>query len=147
MNCRNGHEQNELNTYTYPKTGRKSCRVCHKNTERQRIQSPEKAQENRDRVRRWATENPERYRLGQQRSRQKYKKAVDDMKTACSCGETHKACLDFHHIKPSTKLFDIGKMFGKVSLSRMLAEIAKCNILCSNCHRKLHAQERQQEGI
>lgn len=59
------------------------------------------------------------------------------------CGESHPACLDFHHRDPSKKEFDLGmvkrKQFAK---QRVLDEIAKCAVLCSNCHRKLHWEER-----
>jgi hypothetical protein len=55
----------------------------------------------------------------------------------CNCGEDHPACLDFHHI--NDKEFSIGNA---ISLSygknRILKEIEKCIIMCSNCHRKLH---------
>jgi predicted HNH restriction endonuclease len=60
------------------------------------------------------------------------------------CGEDHIACLDFHHRDPQekeTSLFRViwVKCWGK---ERILAEIAKCQVLCSNCHRKLHWRER-----
>jgi len=59
---------------------------------------------------------------------------------ACvDCGESHPATLDFHHVDPSEKersLGDIGK-YGW-SRAKVLAEIAKCVILCANCHRKRH---------
>lgn len=55
------------------------------------------------------------------------------------CGESDPCVLDFHH--PSgTKEFDIGdaKQLG-FSLRRVQLEISKCHVLCSNCHRKVHA--------
>lgn len=61
----------------------------------------------------------------------------------CRCGESHPACLDFHHRDPATKEFDVSiatnRGFGR---PRIKAEIAKCDVLCSNCHRKLHWDER-----
>lgn len=55
------------------------------------------------------------------------------------CGESHPACLDFHHIDPGTKDREVSTGvadgWGK---KRILEEIAKCKVLCSNCHRKLH---------
>jgi hypothetical protein len=41
--------------------------------------------------------------------------------------------MDFDHL--SDKSFNISQMYGKVSLEMLLAEIAKCDIVCSNCHR------------
>lgn len=55
------------------------------------------------------------------------------------CGENHPACLDFHHKDPTVK--DIGvsqAVCDGWSRERILIEIAKCEILCSNCHRKEH---------
>lgn len=58
---------------------------------------------------------------------------------SCSCGESDPICLDFHHRDPSTKVGNISRMASKcVSDEKLLAEIAKCDLICSNCHRKLH---------
>jgi hypothetical protein len=55
------------------------------------------------------------------------------------CGEDHPACLDFHHRDPSTKLFNISRaVLSQMSKVKILAEIAKCDVLCANCHRKAH---------
>ena len=55
------------------------------------------------------------------------------------CGEDHIACLDFHHQNPEEKEHNIAWMlaFG-FSKEAILAEIDKCIVLCSNCHRKEH---------
>lgn len=52
------------------------------------------------------------------------------------CGETEMACLDFHHLGDKDKT--ISQMRG-MSDKRVLEEIAKCIVLCANCHRKVHA--------
>ncbi len=58
----------------------------------------------------------------------------------CSrCPENNPVCLDFHHRDPETKLFGIGNDHYKVSLKKLQEEIAKCDVLCANCHRKEHA--------
>ncbi|WP_198665672.1 homing endonuclease associated repeat-containing protein [Haloprofundus halophilus] len=69
-----------------------------------------------------------------------YKAASD----GCSnCSEHHPACLDFHHLNPETKEKSISKMitygYGK---ARLREEIEKCELLCANCHRKLHHRNR-----
>ena len=67
----------------------------------------------------------------------------------CSrCGEDHPACLDFHHRIPSDKEFTAAWMakWGW-SIAKMQAEIKKCDVLCANCHRKLHWSERTGEDI
>ena len=62
----------------------------------------------------------------------------------CSiCGENHPACLDFHHKDATTKDFDIAIMVSNGNnKEKILAEIAKCDVMCSNCHRKFHYNER-----
>lgn len=54
------------------------------------------------------------------------------------CGESDYVALDFHHLDPDQKEFNIARMRG-YSFRRMQAEVAKCVCLCANCHRKLHA--------
>lgn len=53
------------------------------------------------------------------------------------CGEKHPSTLDFHH--NGNKEMCVSKMvqMGR-SLKNIMIEIDGCNILCSNCHRKLH---------
>lgn len=56
------------------------------------------------------------------------------------CGEDEEACLDFHHLDPSTKEDAVANLIGKAhSIEKIKKEIAKCVVLCANCHRKLHA--------
>jgi hypothetical protein len=70
---------------------------------------------------------------------------LNDIKNTlkCSrCDENHPACLDFHHVDTSTKEFNLGDCVRKgYSKERIEAEIAKCIILCANCHRKLHFED------
>ena len=51
------------------------------------------------------------------------------------CGESRPECLDFDHIDPSTKEYNISKYRDSLSWEKLLTEIAKCRILCANCHR------------
>jgi hypothetical protein len=60
-----------------------------------------------------------------------------------SCGEADPRVLEFHHREPSRKDMDITHMLsGGYSLRRLQAEIAKCDVLCANCHRKVTVEER-----
>lgn len=59
------------------------------------------------------------------------------------CGEDDPACLDFHHSDPSSKAITIAKAATNGwSISRIESEIAKCEVVCANCHRKIHRDER-----
>lgn len=62
------------------------------------------------------------------------------------CGEDHPACLDFHHKNPNEKDFNISINIGSTySINKILNEIEKCDVLCANCHRKLHYTIRNNE--
>lgn len=55
------------------------------------------------------------------------------------CGERESCCLDFHHRDPQHKEFLVSTMARRgFSIRNVLIEIIKCDILCANCHRKLH---------
>lgn len=66
-------------------------------------------------------------------------------KAKCTkCGEDHPATIDFHHRDPETKEGAIADLVAnKRSKEAILKEIDKCDVLCSNCHRKLHYKERK----
>ena len=55
------------------------------------------------------------------------------------CGIHDFRCLEFHHLDPTTKAFNISTELGKsISIKRLLAEISKCIVLCANCHKLEH---------
>ena len=57
----------------------------------------------------------------------------------CSkCLENHPGCLEFHHKNSEEKEHNVANMIKSYSKSKILEEIKKCDILCANCHRKLH---------
>lgn len=53
------------------------------------------------------------------------------------CGYNEYACvLDFDHRLGEEKLYTPAHMPKyKLSIERMMAEIAKCDVVCANCHR------------
>lgn len=105
------------------------CKVCH-------------AQYYRDRVQR----DPDYFLKFQRATRRKRAAYLNAIKAkGCQdCGESHPACLDFHHRDSATKAGNINRMLGdNKSWESILMEVAKCDVLCSNCHRKRHHNERQ----
>ena len=66
-------------------------------------------------------------------------------KLSCrECGESHPACLQFHHRDRKGKSFDISHsigIWGYMTFKRMKEEVDKCDILCGNCHALLHWRE------
>jgi hypothetical protein len=59
------------------------------------------------------------------------------------CGFSHVACLDFHHTN-NDKEMEVSKLVSNGSKKKILDEINKCIVLCSNCHRIHHFNERNQ---
>lgn len=63
---------------------------------------------------------------------------------SCSiCGENDECCLDFHHIDPLKKDLPLSKaLTNNWSMKRLMKEVDKCQVVCSNCHRKIHKKIR-----
>lgn len=79
--------------------------------------------------------------------REKNTAIIEEIKSKLSCircGENHIACLDFHHRNPEEKEFPIStKAQDATDWEVILKEIEKCDVLCANCHRKHHYEERK----
>ncbi len=43
--------------------------------------------------------------------------------------------MEFDHREPGQKTAEVTRLSGQASLRRLLEEIAKCDIVCANCHR------------
>jgi hypothetical protein len=57
------------------------------------------------------------------------------------CGEPELVVLEFDHVR-GKKFGDIANLVAEVSTKALLAEIAKCEVRCANCHRRKTARER-----
>ncbi len=87
-------------------------------------------------------------RIAKAKKRKKHKRNIKiwfkqfKNKLLCEiCGETENCCLDFHHKNPMTKKSGIGLMVANGDTkTTILREIDKCTVVCSNCHRKIHAK-------
>lgn len=64
--------------------------------------------------------------------------------TGCvDCGESDSVVLDCHHRDQEKKSFGISKRIRSgVAEATLRKELAKCEVLCANCHRRRHARER-----
>ncbi len=61
----------------------------------------------------------------------------------CGYDEDPRA-LDWDHEDPETKTGNVSRMIRYASWEQVLAEIAKCTLLCANCHRiKTFSAERR----
>lgn len=84
--------------------------------------------------------------------RKNIRRWYDDVrrKTNCSkCGLSGETCpwlLEYHHRVPGTKIAGVSHLVSNgYSRKRIEEEMAKCDILCSNCHR-IHHYEEKLEG-
>lgn len=54
------------------------------------------------------------------------------------CGlKDHPLVYDFHHVDPSTKSFTIAAEVSDMNIDKLIAELKKCVLICSRCHRKI----------
>ena len=77
-----------------------------------------------------------------------YKLLTDEIKSVgCKyCPEKDICCLDFHHINDD-KEYNISTMISSgYSKETLLKEIAKCEVVCANCHRKIHKSLRRESN-
>lgn len=83
----------------------------------------------------------ERVKASRKRRIQKNKLVVDAARRSgcAACPEVDLSCLVFHHLDPKQKDRNISEMVSRLSTERVVAEIAKCIVLCANCHMKHHA--------
>jgi predicted HNH restriction endonuclease len=62
-------------------------------------------------------------------------------KSSCErCGYSKSLCaLDFHHLDPAQKA---SLVTGRGTFLEMVEEAKKCIVICANCHREVHEEER-----
>lgn len=72
------------------------------------------------------------------KQKEKRKRFLIELKSA-PCKDCQQSfppeAMDFDHRDPATKSFSIATFGRRVAKSVLLAEIAKCDLVCSNCHR------------
>ncbi len=82
------------------------------------------------------------------RHKKEKKQKIDEHKKeleCITCGENRPQCLDFHHEDEKTET--IANVHNRGwSWKKILEEIQKCTVLCANCHRILHWEERGREN-
>lgn len=78
------------------------------------------------------------YRKNYHLKRKQWMQELKESLVCIRCGENRWPCIDFHHRDPNEKEYSISRMIRRCSKEKILAEIAKCDVLCSNCHRIEH---------
>lgn len=126
--CTCKESKDEESFYRFAKnkrTGRQAqCKECNKKAVRDRLTG--------DVLEKRLAENKARRNQLVDRMRE-YKR---ERGCAC-CGETEPVCLDFHH--PNDDKEGTPAVLINRSWQAFLTEALKCVVLCSNCHRKVHA--------
>lgn len=74
--------------------------------------------------------------------------AIDYKGNQCQCCGYNKCieALDFHHVNPEEKDFNLSDRDIKLDWNMIKKEIDKCILICANCHREIHAGLRTSEG-
>lgn len=80
----------------------------------------------------------EKRRQSRKRVRAEFK-AYKDSLCCALCSESSTECLDFHHKDPKEKEYLVSYLSNNGSKEKLFEEIAKCVVLCANCHRKVHS--------
>lgn len=71
--------------------------------------------------------------------------AVKEASPCADCGVSYPAVvMDFDHVR-GTKEANVSQLVRRASWARIEAEIAKCEVVCANCHR-LRSADARPEG-
>ena len=146
--CKRGHERTPENTYVAPDGGRR-CRAC--------MNAKKHAYREQD-LQRWTqyqrdyreSTRPERLaskraygRERVNRNRQIIVIAKGNICQDCG-GEFMSRDLHFHHRDPRSKVLSVALMATR-SEAALREEIAKCDVLCAECHNRADATRREME--
>jgi len=93
--------------------------------------------------RKWYFKNKKKHAQIRIKNHQKNKTILHEIKiNGCAiCGYNKcDAALDFHHVNPEDKKFEI--IADSITNKNFIAELNKCILLCANCHREKHAKKQ-----
>lgn len=89
--------------------------------------------------RRYYDENKARYAAANKDRRNKLRQAIDAAKTGVPCMDCDIVyppyIMDFDHRPGEVKLSNVSMLMNFASVEALMAEVAKCDIVCANCHR------------
>jgi len=117
-------------------------------SEEDRIKYKPTKQQEYLKCKRWEEKNKEKRKASRKRRKTERRLWFEDYKKGLKCevcGEDHYATIEFHHKNIYDKKYEIVQMVnGCYTIENIMVELAKCQVLCSNCHKKLHAESRHE---
>lgn len=65
------------------------------------------------------------------------------------CGyDKNISALEFHHLNPSEKKYKLdGRFLANASYEKILEELDKCILVCSNCHKEIHHENHNMKFV
>ncbi len=148
--CKRGHLFTPENTRIHTKTGHRICKACVNLLSKRAHKRPKARKRLAAAMARWravpTNKEHERALVAEQRRlRYEWINTYKAEHGCTRCPERDPACLDFHHRDGEQKEATISLVVWRWSLERLKVELAKCDVTCANCHRKLHRDERRKE--
>ena len=82
-----------------------------------------------------------------ERMRKLKSKMIEYKGGCCSrCGyDKYQGALEFHHLDPKEKDFNPSHLKKYTFNERIMSELDKCILVCSNCHREIHHELKEKE--
>ena len=83
-------------------------------------------------------QKPETWKKSHAKTMQKKRDFIAEAKNVpCTdCGKQFPTCcMDFDHLDGTIKEYNIGQSLGRLGMPGLAKETAKCEVVCSNCHR------------
>jgi hypothetical protein len=94
-------------------------------------------EDSRAAIRRHYYANKEKYLEKNRKKREKLRQYIRDIKSSSTCADCGKSypyyVMDFDHLENKQNI--VSRLVFSNSLSALEAEIAKCEVVCANCHR------------
>lgn len=57
------------------------------------------------------------------------------------CGESDPVVLELDHLDPTEKTSNVSDLMNRSRMELLMEELAKCQVMCANCHRKKTAKQ------
>jgi hypothetical protein len=87
----------------------------------------------------WYLKNKRRVLDSNNERRKKMREYIKDVKNVpcADCGVQYPPhVMDFDHLDKATKVDIPSRIVNSLSMKKLVTEIAKCEVVCSNCHRQ-----------